>query len=146
MTDTVPLQFRKALLPLLVAIPDMGSCYLGRSYPIGPNEPKPVCLLSHDVSLNNLIDSSHMIIQHKTQIRFSLYFDIQPGGAPLDELADPFRQAIHTIMNGTARNLPGVQGVIYAQEQPEPEGDAGRLDLVYTVLQRTSQTDLTMVL
>lgn len=146
MTETVPLQFRKALLPLLATIPDMGSCYLGRSYPIGPNEPKPVCLLSHDVSLNNMIDSSHTIIQHKTQIRFSLYFDIQPGGAPLDELADPFRQAIHTIMNGTARNLPGVQGVIYAQEQPEIEGDAGRLDLIYTVLQRTSQTDLTMVL
>jgi hypothetical protein len=146
MTDTIPLQFRKALVPLLAAIPGMGSCELGRTYPVGENEIKPVCILTHDVSRNEAVDTSHTIIRHSTQLRIKLYFDIVPTGPSLDEQADPFRQAIHAVMNGPARNLPGVQGIYYQEEQPEPEGDAGALHLVYTVLQRTSLTDLTQPL
>lgn len=146
MTDTIPLQFRKGLKPLLAALPGMGRCDLGRQYPVGQNETKPVCIIRHDISENDSTDSSHTIIRHSTPIRISLYFDLEPNGLSLDELADPFRQAIHAVMNGEARNLPGVQGIYYRLEEMEPEGDAGRLDLVYTVLQRTSIVNLAQAL
>jgi hypothetical protein len=146
MTDTIPLQFRKGLVPLLAAIPGMGSCELGRTYPVGENEAKPVCIVNHNVSRNDAVDTSHTIIRHSTPLRIRLYFDILPAGPSLDEQADPFRQAVHGVMNGAARNLPGVQGIYYVQEELEPEGDAGALHLVYTVLQRTSLTDLTQPL
>ncbi len=146
MTDTIPLQFRKGLVPLLAAIPGITLCELGRPYPVGKDEAKPVCIVSHDVSTNNAVDTSHTIIRHSTPIRIRLCFDILPKGPSLDEQADPFRQAVHAVMNGAARNLPGVQGIYYLQEEMEPDGDAGALHLIYNVLQRTSLTDLTQPL
>jgi len=146
MTDTIPLQFRKSLIPLLAAIPGMGACYLGRSYPVGENEVKPVCVVRHDKSVNQAVDTAHTLIRHLTVLRIILLFDVVPGGPSLDEQADPYRQAVHGVLNGPARALPGVQGIYYQLEQPELDGDAGRLDLLYNVLQLTTQSDLTQTL
>ena len=146
MTDSIPLQFRKGLIPLLTAIQGMGSCELARAYPVGDNETKPVCIVSHLISKNDAVDTSHTIIRHSTPIIISLFFDVVPAGPSLDDQADPYRQAIHAVMNGAARNLPGVQGIFYQQEALSPDGDVGRIDLIYTVMQRTSLTDLTLAL
>ena len=146
MSDSIPLQFRKKLIPLLTAIQGMGSCELARAYPVGDNETKPVCIVSHLISKNDTVDTSHTIIRHSTPIIISLFFDVVPAGPSLDDQADPYRQAIHAVMNGAARSLPGVQGIFYQQEALSPDGDVGRIDLIYTVMQRTSLTDLTLAL
>jgi hypothetical protein len=141
--STIHLQFKQGLEALIAAAPGIEACYTNRPGPVGENEPKPVVIIRGDVARAEADNQETMAL--KTQLRVSLFFDLVAGGESLDEISDPHWITINNIMHGGARDLPGVQGVEFLEHQPEPEGDAGRLDLVYLVTQRTHQLDLTRV-
>lgn len=142
MTQSVPLQVKIAITNLLKQVPGISNAYLNRPQPVGKNE-EAVIILREDVHNNR---QDNQATQSLTlQLRISIYLPVFAGGEPLDVLADPYWQAVHTVMTGPVRQLPGVQGVLYRQGQPEAEGDAGRLDLVYDVRVRTYQQNLAQV-
>ncbi|MFN9621736.1 MAG: hypothetical protein ACK587_02705, partial [Cyanobacteriota bacterium] len=141
-TQTVPLQVKIAITNLLKQVPGINNAYLNRPQPVGENE-GAVIILREDVHNNR---QDNQTTQSLTlQLRISIHLPVFVGGEPLDVVADPYWQAVHTVMTGTVRQLPGVQGVLYRQGQPEAEGDAGRLDLVYDVRVRTYQQNLAQV-
>jgi hypothetical protein len=141
--STIHLQFKQGLEALIAAAPGIQACYLNRPGPVGENEPKPVVIIREDVTRADADNQQTMALL--MQLRISLYFNVVVGEESPDELSDSHWSTINNIMHGGARDLPGVQAVQLLEHQPEVEGDAGRLDLVYLVTQRTRQLDLTFV-
>ena len=143
MTQTVPLQVKLGLKTLLEAIPGVYRAYLNRPQPVGENEVErgAVIVLREDATRANT--DNQWSLPLTVQIRISVYVDIQISGPTVDELVDPYWQAINTILHGPARSLPGVQGVRFLESTPEAENDAGRMDLIYNLVIRVNQLDLT---
>jgi len=145
MTDSIQLQMKQGLVALIKASPGIAAAYLNRPLrqPVGENEAKPVAIIREDVS--RVTTDNQVMYSVACQLRVALYFDLIIGEKSLDEISDPFWIAINNIMNGPARALPGVQSVQFLERQPEAEGEAGRLDLVYLIGQSAYQLDLTSV-
>ena len=140
---TVPLQIKTGLVALFAAIPGVASAWLNRQHPIDENETDEGVVINLRQGPIESSADSQITLPMTMQFRVSIYVSVVVGGPSVDELVDPIWQAVNTIMHGTARSLAGVQGVTFLGSLPEADGDAGRLDLVYNVILRTYQLDLT---
>jgi hypothetical protein len=143
MTKSVNLQIKEGLVTLFGAIPGVNAAFLSRQQPVGESERKagPVIILREEVT--SAATDNQLTLPQTLQLRISIYVSLTVGEETLDELVDPYWQAINTVMHGSARQLPGVQGVTFVQKEPEAEDDAGRLDVFWNIIYRTYQLDLT---
>jgi hypothetical protein len=125
------------------AIPGVYKAFLDRDQAVGENEAKRgAVIILREEGINSNTDNQVTLALTLTA-RISIYVNVQVEGPTLAEQADPIWQAINTIMHGSARALPGVQGVKFILGQPEVDGDAGRTDLIYNLMIRVNQLDLT---
>jgi hypothetical protein len=150
MTDTIPLQFKESLRSLLAAIPGVAACYLDRSQPVGENEAKPVLIIEEIKS--DVTDSDGLgVTQHGMSLVVEIYVDTKISQDQISRATDPWWQAIHAIMHGSARSIAGVNGIKFgiqnpnASRVPNPGGEMGRVDLYYTIYISTRSHDLTVI-
>lgn len=145
MTNSIPLQVKMGLVALIEDLPGVSSCHLNRPQPVGENETEsgPVVIIRQEES--PIATENQLDLSIRMRIRIALCFSLVVGGPSLDEVSDPFLQSVHALMVGAARSLPGVQGIQFDGMLPEHEGDAGILNLFYTMLISVSQLDLTAV-
>lgn len=150
MTDTIPLQFKDALRALLAAIPGAAACYLDRVQPVGENEAKPV-LIIEEVKSDVFDSDGYGVTMHVIDMSIQIYVDTKISQDQLSRETDPWWHEVHLIMYGTARAIPGVNGIQFgvknpsASRIPNPGGEMGRLDLYYTVFISTASHDLTQL-
>lgn len=143
MTQTVPLQVKLAIRAMLEGIPGVYKAYLNRAQAIGENETERGAVIVLREEMTRANTDNQITLPLTIPIRFSVYVDTQVAGPTVDELVDPYWQAINAMMHGPVRSLSGVQGVRFLEAQHEAEGDAGRTDLIYNLMIRVSQLDLT---
>jgi hypothetical protein len=150
MTDSIPLQFKESLKLLLAAIPGVAACYLDRFQPVGENEAKPVLIIKEFES--DVTDSDGLgVTQHAISLVVEIYVDTKISQDQISRATDPWWKAIHAIMYGSARSIPGVNGIRFgiqnpsASRVPNPGGEMGRVDLYYTIFISTRSHDLTVI-
>jgi hypothetical protein len=146
---SIHFQFKKALEAQLGAIPSVGACYLDRVQPVGENETKPVIIFEEIDS--DITDSDGLGTSvHAMFLHIKIHVDTKVGEGQISEVTDPWWQAVHSVMTSSAlRSLPGVAGIKAGHRDktyriPNAEGDAARLDLLYTVFLSTTSHDVTI--
>jgi len=145
MTETIGLQIKRGLVTLFQGLSGVSAAYLNRPQPIGESETTGGAVINFREEVTTASTDNQITLPQTMQLRISIYCRVVANGDPLDVVADPILQAINTVMHGSARALPGVQGVKFIQKEPEVDGDAGRLDLFWNIMYRTYQLNLTQV-